>query len=42
MAENIPKVTSGYRVPSYEYSEDIRELKLIDINPIVKPLKSNR
>lgn len=42
MAEDIPSVTTGCRVTGYEYSEDIRELKLRDINPIIKPLKSNR
>ena len=42
MAENIPYVTTGYGVTSYEYSKDIRELKLRDINPIIKPLKSSR
>ena len=35
-------MTTGYRVTSYEHSEDIRELKLRDINPIIKPLRSNR
>jgi hypothetical protein len=42
MAENIPYVIAGYGVTSYEYSKDIRELKLRDINPIIKPLKSSR
>jgi hypothetical protein len=42
MAENITYVTTGYRVTSYEYSEDTGELKLRDINPIIKPLESNR
>jgi hypothetical protein len=35
-------VATGYRVTYYKYSEDIRELKLRDINPIKKTLKSNR
>jgi len=35
MAENIPYMTTGCRVTSYEYSKDIRELKLRDINPII-------